>query len=104
MKSEEERLGREELEECSGMGWEWYISGRTQGRKWLRRKKDPMVWEQESGDKEKRAGHRDSAGSQSRDKREGRKVEGNRSELRGGRPGQQVYLQKEKERDNTMCA
>lgn len=30
VKSEKQRIEREELVEGSGMGWEWYISGRTQ--------------------------------------------------------------------------
>lgn len=44
---------------------------------------------------EGRTGRRDCARSQSRDIREGRKVEGNRSGLRGGRAGQQLHRQKE---------
>lgn len=47
MKNERERrrVGREELEEGSGLEWNRSISGRTQKRTWLKRKKDLVMWE-----------------------------------------------------------
>lgn len=44
------KVGREELEEGSGLEWKCSISGRTQKRTWLKKKKDPVMWEYVGGE------------------------------------------------------